>query len=55
MTTTVADMDPGVAVEDVFDLDVRVIEDNWPRYQGRCDTSNGCAPTCASACTNSNT
>jgi len=54
VTTTMAGLDP--AVEDVFDLDVRVIEDDSGlAYQGRCDTSNGCAPTCASACTNSNT
>ena len=37
-------------------LDVRVIEDvQAVSGPGRCDTSNGCAPTCASACTNSAT
>ena len=55
-TATATGIDTGVETEDQFALDVRVIEDvQAVSGPGRCDTSNGCAPTCASACTNSAT
>lgn len=38
-------------IEDVFTLDVRVIEDvRFGDAPVACDTSNGCENTCASAC-----
>jgi FxLD family lantipeptide len=42
----------GSGVEDEFALDVRVVQDDGARPAGEvpCDTSNGCATTCASSC-----
>jgi len=38
--------------ENIFALDVRIITDANVGEAGRgCDTSDGCAPTCASSCT----
>ena len=38
--------------EDVFALDVRIVADASVGDAGKgCDTSDGCAPTCASSCT----
>jgi FxLD family lantipeptide len=34
-----------------FDLDIRVVTDAVAEEYLRCGTSDGCAPTCASACT----
>jgi FxLD family lantipeptide len=48
--TTTATMDAKVD-EDVFDLDVLVIEDERPADVRACATDNGCAATCASSCT----
>lgn len=43
--------DIDIDIEDVFTLDVRVIEDvRFGDAPVACDTSNGCENTCASAC-----
>lgn len=45
-------MDPKQQALDVeFELDVRVITDLVPQPNAGCDTSDGCASTCASSCT----
>jgi FxLD family lantipeptide len=37
--------------EDAFALDVQIVaEDDLGGVVAPCDTSNGCAPTCASSC-----
>lgn len=38
-------------IEPEFDLDIQVVTDTEPEMTGRCGTNDGCAPTCASACT----
>lgn len=35
---------------DDFDLDLQITTDLVPAAASGCDTSDGCAPSCASAC-----
>lgn len=36
--------------QEPFELDVRLVIDIGASEAGACDTSDGCAPTCASSC-----
>jgi FxLD family lantipeptide len=50
LNSTAEDQADGISDEDVFDLDVRVTTTAAAGAARPCDTSDGCAPTCASAC-----
>lgn len=44
-------MEPNTSPDADFDLDLRVVTDVVPQANRGCDTSDGCAPSCASSCT----
>ena len=55
LTTTISDPEAARTDEAEFDLDLRVIEAEYPIPILMCDTSDGCGGSCASACnTNAN-